>query len=73
MTKLWTGHKQVSMKPMHKMFTVTLTFDLASCPLFATHVLVTIIICTLLFINPTMHDKVMGQQKQVSLKPMQNA
>ena len=71
MTKLWTGHKQVSLKPMHKVLTVTLTFDLATWFLIATYPLVMITICAKLFTNPTIHDKVMGQHKQVSLKPMQ--
>ena len=39
---------------------MTLTFELVTCFLFATHCLVMIIICAKLFINPTMHDKVMG-------------
>ena len=59
MTKLWAGHKQVSLKSMHKVLTVTLTFDLATWFLFATYPLV-MKICANLFINPTMHDKVMG-------------
>ena len=71
MTNLLAGHKQVSLKPMHKVLTVTLIFDLATWFLFATYPLVMMIICAKLFINPTMHNKVMGQHKQVSLKPMQ--
>ena len=50
-----------------------LTFDLALWFLFATHRLVMIIILAKLFINPTMHDKVVGQTLQVSLKPMHKA
>ena len=50
-----------------------LTFDLALWFLFATHRLVMIIIFAKLFINPTMHDKVVGQTLQVSLKPMHKA
>ena len=66
MTKLWAGHKQVSLKTIHKVLMVTLTWFL-----FATHPLIMMIICAKLFINPTMHDKVMGQHKKVSLTPMQ--
>ena len=65
----WTQH--VLLKPMHKVLTVTLTFDLATWFLLVTYPLVMMIICAKLFINPTMHDKSMGQHKQVSLKPMQ--
>ena len=57
--------KQVSLKPMHKVLTVTLAFDLATWFLFATYPPVMMIICAKLFINPTMHDKVMDQHKQV--------
>ena len=35
--------------------------DLATCVLFTTHCLVMVIICADLFINPTMHGKVMCQ------------
>ena len=42
------------------MQTVTLTFNLATWFLFAAHYLVRIIICAALFLNPTMHYKVMG-------------
>ena len=56
---------------MYKVLAGTLTFDLATWFLFATYSLAMMIICAKLFINPTMHDKVMGQHKQVSLKPMQ--
>ena len=41
--------------------TLTLTFKLAPCFLFPTHRLVRKIFCAKLFINPTMHDKVLGQ------------
>ena len=63
MTKLLAGHEQVSLKNMHKVKerTVTLTFNLAAWFLSATHRLITIIICAKLFLNPTMHDKVMGR------------
>ena len=63
MTKLLAGHEQVSLKPRHnvKEKTVTLTFNLATWFLFATHRLIIIIICAKLFLNPTMHNKVMGQ------------
>ena len=46
-TKLWVGHKQVSLKSMHKVYkrTVTLTFDLVTWFLFVTHFLVMMIIC----------------------------
>ena len=66
MKNLWVGQKQVSLKPMHKVLSMTLTFDLATWSLFATYPLVMMIICAKLFINPTMHDKVMGQHKQVA-------
>ena len=48
---------------MHKgsVQTVTLTFNLATCFLFATHCLIMMIICAKLFLNPTMHNKVMGR------------
>ena len=39
---------------------MTLTFDLATWLLFATHCLVMMIICAKLFLNSTMHNKVMG-------------
>ena len=47
MTKLWVLHEQVSVKPMHKVLvrTVTLTFDLTTWFLFATHRLFIMIIC----------------------------
>ena len=70
MTKLWAGNKQLSVKYMHKVLTVTLTFDLATWFLFATYSLVMIIIYAKLIINLTVHGKIMGQHKQVSLKPM---
>ena len=58
MTKLWVGQEQVSLKPMHKvkLWTVTLTFDLATWFLLVTHRLVMMIICAKLFSNPTMQD-----------------
>ena len=43
------------------MQTVTLTFDLATWFLFATNCLAMITICAKLFLNPTMHNKVMGR------------
>ena len=48
---------------MHKVSvrTVTLTFDLAIWFLFVTHHLVMMIICSNLFSNPTMHNKVMDR------------
>ena len=59
--KLWFGHEHVLLKSMHKVYvrTVTLTFNLAIWFLFATHSLVMMIICAKLFLNPTMHNKVM--------------
>ena len=42
---------------------VTLTFDLAIWFLFATYCLVMIIICAKLFLNPSMHYKVMGRTR----------
>ena len=41
--------------------TVTLTIDLVTWFLFPTHRLVMMIICTKLFSNPTVHNKVMGR------------
>ena len=73
MSKLWAGHKQVSLKPMLKVLnvtlifdlatelTVTVTFDLVTRFLFATLCLVMIIICIKLFSNPIMHDEVMNR------------
>ena len=62
MTQLWAGHKEVSPKPMHKVKvrTVTLSYNLAICLLFATHCLVKMLICAIKFINPTMHAYVMS-------------
>ena len=62
MTKLWARHEQVSLKPMHKVYvwTVTLTFDQATWFLFTAHCLDMIIIDAKLFINPTLHNKVLG-------------
>ena len=50
---------------MHKVNvqTVTLTFDLAIWFLFATHCLVMMIICAQLFLNPTMHKKVLDRTR----------
>ena len=64
-TKLWVGHEQVSLKSMlkNKVRTVTLTSDLATWFLFATHRLVMIIICAKLFSNLNMHNKVMGRTR----------
>ena len=42
---------------------MTLTFNLATWVLFATHCLVMIIICAKLFLNPTMHNKEMGRTR----------
>ena len=44
---------------------LTLTFNLAIWLLFATHCLVMIIICAKLFLNPTMHNKVMDRTRTV--------
>ena len=41
--------------------TLTLTFDLATWFLHATHCLVVMIICAELFSNLKMHDEVMGR------------
>ena len=62
-TKLGVGHEQVSLKSMHKVLvqTVTLAFNLATWFLFATYYPVMMIICAKLFLNPTMHNKVMGR------------
>ena len=42
---------------------VTLTFNLATWFLFVTHHLVIMITCAKLFLNPTMHNKVMGRTR----------
>ena len=65
MTKLLAEHEQISLKPMHtiKERTVTLTYNLATLFLLATHCLVVIIICAKLFLNPTMHNKVLGRTR----------
>ena len=42
---------------------MTLTFNLATWFLFATHRLIMMIICAKLFSNPTMHNKVMGRTR----------
>ena len=42
---------------------MTLTFNLATWFLFATHRLIVIIICAKLFSNPTTHNKVMGRNR----------
>ena len=62
MRKLWVGHEQVSLKPMHKVEvqTVTLTFDLVISFVFATHSFVMMITCATLFSNLTMTDEVIG-------------
>ena len=52
-------HEQVSLKSMHKVYGQTVTFDLMTWFLFMIHCLVRMITCTILFLNPTMHDKVM--------------
>ena len=50
---------------MHKVSvrTVNLAFNLATWFLFATHCLVIMIICAKLFLNPTMHNKVIGRSQ----------
>ena len=50
---------------MHKVkvWTVTLTFNLATWFLFMTYCLVMMIICAKLFSIPTMHNKVMGRTR----------
>ena len=63
MIKLLAGHKRVLLKPKFKS-RLTLTFDLATWLLFATYrlvILVMMIICANLFLNPTMHNKLMGR------------
>ena len=59
--KVMGRHEQVSLKCMHKVIvqTVTQTFDQTTCFLFMTHCFVLMIICTKLFSNPTMLEKVM--------------
>ena len=52
------------------MRTVTLTFDLATRLLFATHRLVMMITCVKLFLNPVMHNKLWVGNEQVPLKSM---
>ena len=47
-----------------------MNFELATLFLFATHPLVMIIICAVLFINPNIDDHDMGRYEQVSLKSM---
>ena len=47
-------------------------FDLLTWFLFMTNYLVMIITCAKLCSNPIMHDKVMGQHKQVSLSKSKN-
>ena len=63
MTKLLTGHAQVSLKPMRKVSEriVTLTFNLVIWFLIATHPLIMVISCAKLFSNPNMHNKVLGR------------
>ena len=53
-----TGFTEVYAQSLSE--TVTLTFDLVTWFLFATHLLVIMIICAILFSNLTMHNKVMG-------------
>ena len=55
---------------MHKVevLTVTLTFDIVTWFLIATHYLVMMIICVKLFLNPTMHNKVMGRTRIDSIE-----
>ena len=50
---------------MHKVKvqTVTLTFDPVTWFLFATHFLIMMLICAILFSNPTIHNKVMGRTR----------
>ena len=47
------------------MRTVTLTFDLATRLMFATHRLVMMITCVKLFLNPAMHNKLWVGNEQV--------
>ena len=73
MTKLWFWHEQTSFKPMHKVKerTVTLTYNLATWFLFATHHLIMMIICVNLFFKiPPRMTKLLAGHEQVSLKPM---
>ena len=44
-------------------WTVTFTLNLATWFLFETYCLIMIIICAILFSNPTMHNKVMGPKR----------
>ena len=75
MTKLLAGHEQVSLKPRHNVQerSVTLTFNLATWFLFATHCLIRIIICAKLlnyFQIPLCITKLLVGHEQVSLKSM---
>ena len=62
----WQSYESVTSRftltPIHKILvrTVTLTFDIALCFLFATHRLVMTIICAKLLLISTMHDDVVG-------------
>ena len=70
-TKLWVAHEQVSLKSMHKIKCgLSLTFDLATMFLFATHRLVMMIICAKLFYIPLRITKLWVGHEQVSLKSM---
>ena len=63
LTKLLAGHKQVSLKPMHKVYerTVTSTFNLAIWFMIATYCLVMMIMCAKLCSKLITHNKVMGR------------
>ena len=56
-------------KPTNQPKVRTVTFDLATWFLFATHYLIMMIICAKLFLNPTLHNTWVGHE-QVSLKSM---
>ena len=60
--KVMGQHKHVSLKPMQnvKELIVTVTLDLVTWFLFATHYIVMIITYAKLFTNPIMHDKFMN-------------
>ena len=61
-TKLWVGHERVSAVYAQNL-SVNCDLDLATWFLFATHCLAMMIICAKLFLNPTMHYKVMGRTR----------